>query len=247
MWSAAGPGFGVAQEAALKLKETCGLHAEAFSAAEVRHGPWRWWSGFSGAACSARPTKPAPASKNWRTNSPRRRDACSSPAARLRARRLPTPPRHPLIEPMLLIQASTAWPMRWRWRRGLDPDRPPHLNKGDRDASDGLALVNGRCARRRASRGRAVLIDGGRIAAVVGAREVPGDGRAPSTWRAACSCPASSTPRSTAAAACYSTMIRRSETIATHRPRASRFGTTGFLPTLISDDLHGHARRHRSG
>ena len=27
------------QEAALKFKETCGLHAEAFSAAEVRHGP----------------------------------------------------------------------------------------------------------------------------------------------------------------------------------------------------------------
>lgn len=34
-----GPGLGIAQEAALKLKETCGLHAEAFSAAEVRHGP----------------------------------------------------------------------------------------------------------------------------------------------------------------------------------------------------------------
>jgi len=34
-----GPGFGIAQEAALKFKETCGLHAEAFSAAEVRHGP----------------------------------------------------------------------------------------------------------------------------------------------------------------------------------------------------------------
>src|SRR5262249_46373884 len=34
-----GVGFGVAQEAALKLKETCGLHAEAFSSAEVRHGP----------------------------------------------------------------------------------------------------------------------------------------------------------------------------------------------------------------
>ena len=34
-----GYGLGVAQEAALKLKETCGLHAEAFSAAEVQHGP----------------------------------------------------------------------------------------------------------------------------------------------------------------------------------------------------------------
>ncbi len=34
-----GAGLAVAQEAALKLKETCGLHAEAFSAAEIRHGP----------------------------------------------------------------------------------------------------------------------------------------------------------------------------------------------------------------
>ena len=31
--------LGVAQEAALKCKETCGLHAEAFSIAEVAHGP----------------------------------------------------------------------------------------------------------------------------------------------------------------------------------------------------------------
>jgi glutamine---fructose-6-phosphate transaminase (isomerizing) len=34
-----GPALGAAQEIALKLKETCGLHAEAFSSAEVRHGP----------------------------------------------------------------------------------------------------------------------------------------------------------------------------------------------------------------
>ncbi len=36
-----GYGFGVAQECALKLKETCQLQAEPFSAAEVRHGRWR--------------------------------------------------------------------------------------------------------------------------------------------------------------------------------------------------------------
>jgi len=34
-----GMGLGIAKEAALKLKETCGIQAEAFSAAEVRHGP----------------------------------------------------------------------------------------------------------------------------------------------------------------------------------------------------------------
>ena len=34
-----GPGYAIAREAALKLKETCRLHAEAYSAAEVQHGP----------------------------------------------------------------------------------------------------------------------------------------------------------------------------------------------------------------
>lgn len=34
-----GLGLAVAQEAALKLKEVCGIQAEAFSAAELRHGP----------------------------------------------------------------------------------------------------------------------------------------------------------------------------------------------------------------
>lgn len=34
-----GLGLGIAQEMALKFKETCRIHAEAFSAAEVLHGP----------------------------------------------------------------------------------------------------------------------------------------------------------------------------------------------------------------
>ncbi len=34
-----GPGYAVAREIALKLKEVCGIHAEAFSSAEFLHGP----------------------------------------------------------------------------------------------------------------------------------------------------------------------------------------------------------------
>jgi glucosamine--fructose-6-phosphate aminotransferase (isomerizing) len=34
-----GPTLAIAREAALKLKETCNMHAEAFSGAEVLHGP----------------------------------------------------------------------------------------------------------------------------------------------------------------------------------------------------------------
>jgi glucosamine--fructose-6-phosphate aminotransferase (isomerizing) len=35
-----GPGLPIAAETALKLKETCAIHAEAYSLAEVMHGPW---------------------------------------------------------------------------------------------------------------------------------------------------------------------------------------------------------------
>lgn len=35
-----GFGFPIVQEMALKFKETCGIHAEAFSSAEVLHGPF---------------------------------------------------------------------------------------------------------------------------------------------------------------------------------------------------------------
>ena len=54
--------FGVAQEAALKLKETCGIHAEAYSAAEFSHGPKRLLAeglpllGFSPADAAQRAT-----------------------------------------------------------------------------------------------------------------------------------------------------------------------------------------------
>ncbi|MFC4655376.1 glucosamine-6-phosphate deaminase NagB-II [Rheinheimera marina] len=34
-----GPGYAVSREIALKLKEVCGIHAEAFSSAEFLHGP----------------------------------------------------------------------------------------------------------------------------------------------------------------------------------------------------------------
>lgn len=36
-----GPGYGIAKEAALKAKETAAIHAEAFSLAELMHGPAR--------------------------------------------------------------------------------------------------------------------------------------------------------------------------------------------------------------
>ena len=111
------------------------------------------------------------------------------------------------------------------------------------------ALVNGRVLtdgrlRRAAS---AVVIDGGRIAAVVADAEIAG--RRPTRHdlgRRSAASRASSTPRSTAAAACCSTTIRRVETIAAIGAAHRAFGTTGFLPTLISDDLHVVERGDRA-
>lgn len=41
-----GPSYPIAAETALKLKETCAIHAEAYSAAEVMHGPLELEPGF---------------------------------------------------------------------------------------------------------------------------------------------------------------------------------------------------------
>ena len=56
--AARGIGLALAQEAALKLKETCGIHAEALSAAELMHGPHdARRAGFSGAWSSRSTTR----------------------------------------------------------------------------------------------------------------------------------------------------------------------------------------------
>ncbi len=60
-----GLGLGIAQEAALKLKETCGLHAEAFSSAELRHGPVALVGRDSRCSRSRNTMRHAPTSKRW--------------------------------------------------------------------------------------------------------------------------------------------------------------------------------------
>jgi hypothetical protein len=49
--------LGIAQEAAHKLKETCMIHAEAYSSAEVLPGQTSWAAGFSGAPLPLRGCK----------------------------------------------------------------------------------------------------------------------------------------------------------------------------------------------
>lgn len=126
-----GIGLPIAQEAALKLKETCGLHAEAYSGAEVHHGPMAL-------AASTHPflvfALPGPALQDL-----------LALAANLRARGVPVllaaPPgvagadlplasaHHEDLSPLLAIQSFYGFVEALSRARGLDPDVPPHLSK----------------------------------------------------------------------------------------------------------------------
>jgi glucosamine--fructose-6-phosphate aminotransferase (isomerizing) len=125
-----GLGFGIAQEAALKFKETCGLHAEAFSSAEVRHGPMALVTpGFPVLAFAqddaTRPGIEALVSDLSRDGAKVLLAGADHPQATV----LPTLKAHPVLQPMLAIQSFYGMAAQLSQARGLDPDRPPHLNK----------------------------------------------------------------------------------------------------------------------
>lgn len=125
-----GLGFGIAQEAALKFKETCGLHAEAFSAAEVRHGPMALVGPdfplliFRQSDETGEGTDAFVADMVRQGNRVLVAGAQGAPGVHL-----PTPTCHAAIEPLLQIQAFYRAVNALSLRRGLDPDRPPHLAK----------------------------------------------------------------------------------------------------------------------
>jgi len=126
-----GLGLGAAQEAALKLKETCGLHAEAFSSAEVKHGPMalvgrnfpvlfltQQDESFAGTRDVADEFA-ARGAKVWVTSP----DPAQS--HRLPVAAAPNPVCAPLIAVQGFYKAANALSI----ARGHNPDMPPHLNK----------------------------------------------------------------------------------------------------------------------
>ncbi len=126
-----GPALAVAQEAALKLKETCGLQAEAFSSAEVRHGPM----------ALAEPGYPVLV---FATPGPTQADALQL-AAEWRARGvrvlLAAPAGTPGVDlplaaaphddlaPIVALQSHYLMVEALARARGRDPDTPPLLSK----------------------------------------------------------------------------------------------------------------------
>ncbi len=127
---ARGFGLGVAQEAALKLKETCGLHAEAFSSAEVKHGPMALVrAGFPVLVFTQDDDTRAGIAELATEFAARGARVLVSGVTAKGAVTLPTVAAHPVIEPMLAIQSFYRAANALALARGLDPDSPPHLNK----------------------------------------------------------------------------------------------------------------------
>ena len=126
-----GPGLALAQEAALKLKETCGIQAEAFSGAEVRHGPMAIVDeGFPLIVFA--PRGPAQAgllatAHDFRAQGARVLLAAPEELPGVNLPLVPAP--HPDLDTVTAIQSFYPMVEALSRARGLDPDHPPHLSK----------------------------------------------------------------------------------------------------------------------
>lgn len=125
-----GPGFAVASEAALKLKETSVLHAEAYSGAEVLHGPVSLVeAGFPVLAFvpddAARPGLAEICTRV--ANSDAALFTVGETGAGTRLPHAPT--GHPLTEPLSMLVSFYRFVEGVARARGHDPDVPRGLKK----------------------------------------------------------------------------------------------------------------------
>ena len=126
-----GPTLAIAREAALKLKEACNLHAEAFSSAEFQHGPMALVSQHYPLLLFM-PTDAAAAGLHDFAEDLRRKGALVFAAehGQPAAGRLPVlPHEHPDVDAVCLIQTFYALAVRIAVRRGTNADQPRHLQK----------------------------------------------------------------------------------------------------------------------
>jgi len=125
-----GLGLGVAQEVALKCKETCALHAEAFSGAEVRHGPFSLLGPhFPTLILGQNDVTRAGLAALVPELLQRRVPTLHAGLGISGDHALPTIERHPAAQPAILAASAYRMLASLSIRRGLNPDRPPHLRK----------------------------------------------------------------------------------------------------------------------
>ena len=126
-----GPGLAVAMEAALKLKETCGMQAEAFSGAELRHGPMALVEEGYPLLIFA-PRGPAQAGLLELAREMRQRGArvlLAAPAGTPGAELPLVLTGHEDLDPIAIVQAFYPMVEQLARQRGHDPDAPRHLAK----------------------------------------------------------------------------------------------------------------------
>lgn len=126
-----GPAFAISNEAALKFKETCQIHAESYSSAEVLHGPVSIVDeGFPVIALAS-----ADDAENALANVA---DIMAGKGAKVfattskvkKANELPVARTgHALTDPITLIASFYAMVERIAASRGINPDAPRHLKK----------------------------------------------------------------------------------------------------------------------
>lgn len=126
-----GPGIAIAAEAALKFKETCGIHAEAYSTAEVLHGPAALVGRDFPVLAFALDDKARPAVLDTcRLLAGQGADLFVTDPATPVGTALPFERTgHPLLDAICLVATFHGFVEGLARRRGLDPDRPPHLRK----------------------------------------------------------------------------------------------------------------------
>ncbi|WP_141914232.1 MULTISPECIES: SIS domain-containing protein [unclassified Herbaspirillum] len=126
-----GIGFPLALEAALKCKETCAIQAEAFSGAEIKHGPMALIDeGYPLLMFATR--GPTQAGMVQLADEMRHRGARVLLAAPddIPQRDLTLPvAATPDLDPIVAIQAFYVMAAQLSAARGMDADKPRHLNK----------------------------------------------------------------------------------------------------------------------
>jgi fructoselysine-6-P-deglycase FrlB-like protein len=117
-----GLGLSSALEIALKLKETCGIHAEAFSTAEVRHGPREIVDDEFMVIALALPG-------SGRDDVLAAAGELKAQGARVMLIDLETIPgaEDPRLSPLIVLQLMYPWLASSSLNLGYDPDRPKTL------------------------------------------------------------------------------------------------------------------------
>ncbi|NMA99190.1 MAG: SIS domain-containing protein [Phyllobacteriaceae bacterium] len=126
-----GPGVAIANEAALKFKETCGIQGEAYSAAEVMHGPVSIVTpGYPVLGLAARDAAEASVADMAHKLAGQGARAFLTSDRPGDATRLPfAATGHPITDPLALIVSFYGFVEALARHRGLNPDQPPMLRK----------------------------------------------------------------------------------------------------------------------